>query len=85
MRDPNEYIIKKDQEWTQRWEAREVEFRKVVSEARAQYDIRMSDMTMRVNKMSETMHKQQSVILKIRDIPVIGQYLVKWAGYDDRN
>jgi hypothetical protein len=64
--------VNADAEWVRRWEEREVGFRKIVEEARTGY-------TERVTTLSNSLSEHQAVILKIRNIPLIGNRLVRWA------
>lgn len=68
-----------EQEWVARWEEREVRFRKIVEEARQGYDERIASASERVKKTERTLHEQQAIILKVRSIPLIGKWIIKWA------
>lgn len=81
---PNEYILDKDAAWVQRWEEREVEFRGKLDTLREELEKRYSreldqKYRDRLNMFDRTIHEQQAIILKIREIPLIGSKLVRWA------
>lgn len=73
-----------EQEWVERWEKREVEFRKVVEKARAGYDEHMTEVDKRYRKIEKTLHEKQAVLLRIKEIPLIGKWIVKYGERDSR-
>jgi hypothetical protein len=81
MSSPNKYIIDKDQEWVRRWEAREQDFRQQIRNLDEVLQVRAGEMREQNARMSRTLSEQQAIILKIREIPLIGNWLIKWAGY----
>lgn len=84
MGNPNNYIVQKDAEWVRRWEEREQQFRKQVEDNRSEYDKRIKKAQEDSQRFNKQLYEQQRVILKIRDeLPIIGKWIVRWAGYND--
>ena len=62
-----------------KWEEREHEVRTEIYQLRKSLDEKIETQRKVMKLQDRTIHDQQAIILRIREIPVIGKYLVKWA------
>jgi len=67
------------EQFVEEWEKREHRVRKEIYDVRRELDERLKVSKERLAQFDKTVHEQQRVILRIREIPLVGKYIVKWA------
>lgn len=63
-------------DYVAQWEAREHQFRKTLEAHKAEVDRRYGVL---LGNMSDTVAQKQAQLLRIREIPVIGKWLIRYS------
>lgn len=67
------------EEFAYKWEEREHMLRQDIISMRERQDQQIELQRQRLVQADKTIHDQQRTILRIREIPLIGKYIVRWA------
>lgn len=67
------------QEWVKRWEEREVTFRKEIQALRDHFAKRDKAYDQMLGSLGQTLSEKQQQLLRIRDIPLVGKWLIKYS------
>jgi len=70
------------EEFAYKWEEREHQIREDIISMRRRQDEQIALQTKQIGTFNRTIHEQQRIILRIREIPLIGKYIVRWAEQD---
>jgi hypothetical protein len=67
------------EQFVREWENREQRVRTEIYDLRRDLDAKIASQKKMIATADRTIHEQQSVILRIREIPLVGRFIVQWA------